>query len=396
MSSAPAPNAIATPGAPRRQIPDEARRRQALSGAVLAPRRRYLRRARLRRSRTGDAGDGGAVGRRPRLAGAGEDDSCLWRLLRPGSTPASFQRMPIAYERAARWGRSQNPAGVNVAQTGRLPNLVNPLVRRTPPRFGPISRYWPARTRLLRPGLAPTSTAPRRPSPKAFAGVISKRRRRTSRLTTCAGMSGLFLMAFIRHCRGCNNGFRACGEWQSLTEGVQAARSPASRLAGCHTLAIDGDPMTADLVWRGSLDVQDTLAAARIVIAGGIDLPGAHIAWPSSEAMDAWVAAGVRAARSLPDVSSGEAAADLQSSRPCGDGAVRKRGHRLPCKRRRRTAHGGVAVSHGSARAAQDGRRAAGDPGSTVEPSLAGTGATRGEPGEHRVPRHDAPSGRER
>src|SRR5262249_48066473 len=60
------------------------------------------------------------------------------------SVPQPFTRMPLVYERAFGGpGIAGNPVG------SELPNIVSPADPAKPAGFGPISRFWPARRRLL-------------------------------------------------------------------------------------------------------------------------------------------------------------------------------------------------------------------------------------------------------
>jgi hypothetical protein len=51
--------------------------------------------------------------------------------------------MPVVYERAVGGPGEPNPVGTET------PNLVDSQDARRPAGFGPISRFWPARRRLL-------------------------------------------------------------------------------------------------------------------------------------------------------------------------------------------------------------------------------------------------------
>ena len=57
--------------------------------------------------------------------------------------PDPFKRMPLVYERALGGPGEPNPVGVET------PNVVDAVDPKRAGGFGPVSRYWPARKRLL-------------------------------------------------------------------------------------------------------------------------------------------------------------------------------------------------------------------------------------------------------
>ena len=192
--------------------------------------------------------------------------------------PGGFERMPLVYERARGGiGDQENPVGTSA------PGVVDPahLGAARPAGFGPISRTWPARKRLL-------GETPRRVLDGAIAEIP-------------AGFEWSYFQAAppdqqVEELHG--------DEW-ILLDGLQPAASRLQmRLPGAvgrarihgladfgvpegeplslrlDTVRLDGDEGRCTLVWRQSLPLADVaaLAAARIVV--GVEMSGAPLAWP--------------------------------------------------------------------------------------------------------------------
>lgn len=238
---------------------------------------------------------------------------------------AGFERMPLVYERAfGGIDNAENPVG-----TGN-PTVVDPADLRRPAGFGPISRVWPARKRLL-------GDTPRRVLDGAIAEIPS-------------GLDGAYFQAAppdqqIAALRG--------DEWL-LLDGLYLGsprlqmRLPGARgQARIHGLApfgvpeghplelrldtvrIDGDEGRCTLVWRQSVTLADeaALAAARVV--AGVELPGVPLHWvlpaaaPSGDRapLSASMAAG--AAARLSDTAAPPPAAAMSTLAGSDAGAVR-------------------------------------------------------------------------
>lgn len=193
----------------------------------------------------------------------------------PSGAPEPFARMPIVYERAIGGPGEPNPVGTE------SPNLVEPADARRPAGFGPISRFWSARKRLL--------------------DKIDKRALEDPIAEIPEAMPWHYFQAAppdqqIEHLRG--------GEWLVL-DGLHPTRPrvqtclPAARGAArvvvrragaapaeqaidlaCDTLAIDGDRQTFSLTWRGRYEVADGEAALpSLLVVAALDAPGVPVDW---------------------------------------------------------------------------------------------------------------------
>jgi hypothetical protein len=194
---------------------------------------------------------------------------------RKAGAPEPFTRMPLVYERALGGPGQPNPVGVEA------PNLVDPGDPRKPAGFGPISRLWPSRRRLL--------------------GKIDRRSLERPIAELPDAMPWDYFQAAppdqqIEHLRG--------GEWlvldglhpswprvQTQLPPVRGAARVLSHGPGtppaehavelvCDTLAIDGDRQLVSLVWRGHHEIaggEPSLPSLRV--AAALELPGAPIEW---------------------------------------------------------------------------------------------------------------------
>ena len=189
--------------------------------------------------------------------------------------PEAFDRMPLVYERARGGAGEPNPIG------SETPNVLDPADARRPGGYGPISRFWAARKRLL--------------------GKIDKRALEAPIASIPDEMPWDYFQAApaeqqIEPLRG--------GEWLVL-DGVHVAlprmqtRLPAARGAArvvvrqpgaaplehpvellCDTLAIDGDRRVLAMVWRGRHEVVGGEAAlVSLAVAAALETPGAPVDW---------------------------------------------------------------------------------------------------------------------
>ncbi len=198
-------------------------------------------------------------------------------------TPAAMRSMPLGYERA--WGGvgvDDNPVGVGAAMGGPLPNVVDPSDPRRPAGFGPLSPGWGARAR------------PRR----GAATTIDER--------------GVLALADDHDFRSENPAppdqqteFFRGDEWIVL-DGMHPTRARfRSRLPGARArarfaldvpwksgpprpldleadlLVIDAERLTASLVFRGQLPLDDVDGVSKLRVSVGLELPSAPVAWPA-------------------------------------------------------------------------------------------------------------------
>jgi hypothetical protein len=202
------------------------------------------------------------------------------------AAPRPFDRMPIVYERAYAVfddpSIAENPAGV------ATPNLVDPRDAKRPVGFGPISRYWPSRKRLLGAidahGLDPffRGGAETHPEiPEAFDWRYFQSAPPDQQIDTLHGDEWIVLDGL--HPTSPRLASRLPS---ALAVARVHGRAGAGNGAGepllliPDTVAIDGDRQSCDVVWRGSLAVaggEAALSSLRIV--ADLELPGRPVAW---------------------------------------------------------------------------------------------------------------------
>ncbi len=195
-----------------------------------------------------------------------------------GGPPAPFQRIPIVYERAARGG-GDNPVGV---PEGELPNIVDPRAPASPAGFGPVSRYWPPRRRILGgedPGALEGAIVE---IPEGFAWDWFQAAPPDQQIDHLRGDEWLVLDGLhpaLPRLQTRLPGAR--GQAMVFTQGPQGYGPGYPIALEADTLAIDGDRMTASVVWRASLPVRDAATLGALRIFGGIALSGAPVPWPA-------------------------------------------------------------------------------------------------------------------
>ncbi len=191
----------------------------------------------------------------------------------PSGAPVPFDRMPIVYERALGGAGEPNPVGAEA------PNIVDPKDPRSAGGYGPISRFWPARKRLLGkidrraldakvaalPDEMPWPYYQSAPPDQqtdpltggewlVLDGVHPSLARVQTRLPTAPPAARVALRSPL----------------------APAADSPVDLL--CDTLAIDGDGLSLSIVWRGRLDLGATDPEGLVIVAAAL---GPSPDWPS-------------------------------------------------------------------------------------------------------------------
>lgn len=195
--------------------------------------------------------------------------------------PRPFERVPLVYERT--WGGAgsdENPVGVPPGAPG-LPSICDPTNPSKAIGFGPISRQWPQRKRLLSvTDLARIeSSVADLPSGFDFRyfnaapldqqiehlrgdewivldGMHPTMPRVQSRLPQMRGKVGVFFMA--------NNAI-------SHNQVVDLIAD---------TLVIDTEKLVASVVFRGALPLDSLDVLPRLRVFGDVELPGNPVRWP--------------------------------------------------------------------------------------------------------------------
>ena len=195
-----------------------------------------------------------------------------------GAAPRTFERMPIVYERAYAVlddpSSLENPVGV--AQ----PNIVDPRDPTRPVGFGPISRYWPRRKRLLGGADVRRLDAPVAEVPDGFDWSYFQAAPLDQQLDSLRGDEWLVLDGLHPTAP------RLASRLPSAVAVARVYRNAAGGGEGeplalvPDTLVIDGDRQVCDIVWRGSLPVSGEAALASICVLAALELPGQPVVWP--------------------------------------------------------------------------------------------------------------------
>jgi hypothetical protein len=190
--------------------------------------------------------------------------------------PQPFTRMSLAYERAVGGPGEANPVGVET------PNLVDPRDPRRPAGFGPISRFWPARKRLLGAVDRRALDGPVAEIPDAMAWDYFQAAPPDQQVEHLHGSEWIVLDGLhptLPRVQVQLAGVRGAARvFQAQAPGAAPASSPVELV--CDTLAIDADRQTFSLVWRGRHEVTGGEAAlSSLRVAAALESPGAPIDW---------------------------------------------------------------------------------------------------------------------
>lgn len=201
---------------------------------------------------------------------------------RSGTVVQPFKKMPLVYERAYGGpGIGENPVGVGAPGTGALPNLYDARRPEQPAGFGPISRSWPVRRRLL--------------------GTFDEQALHATEPEIPEGLDWRYYHAAppdqqIEHLRGDEwivlDGMHptlarvqtrlpsAVGKarWHLLSFSGAGAGTAIDLVAD--TLIIDADSLVCSVLWRGRFALKRPEMAAWVGVSAGVELAGQPIRWP--------------------------------------------------------------------------------------------------------------------
>lgn len=202
---------------------------------------------------------------------------------REAPIPRLFERIPLVYERAWRGPhRDANPIGAGEGPA--LPNVIDPAHPTLPASFGPIPRQWMPRLHILGSRPEPTLFAPELDG--AFDFRYFHAAPPDQWLPYLHGDEWIFLEGMHPHL-------------PELRSSLPGARGVARlyRLdapAGDHgrvveivadTLTIDADRLICSVVWRGSVPLRPGDTPDRLLVLGGVELPGQPVIWPPVDAL---------------------------------------------------------------------------------------------------------------
>jgi hypothetical protein len=216
------------------------------------------------------------------------------RLLVEDAVP--FERMPIVYERAV----AGLDAHDNPLATGGEPNIVDPVRPDNPGGFGPISRGWPVRRRLL--GATPRNVLdlPIAEIPDGFDWSYFQAAPDDQRTDLLRGDEWILLEGLHPTEAVLRTGLPGA-RGQALIHGASASGVPEGQILELRadTLRIDGDEQRCTLVFRQSFAItgEAGLPALRLLVAvtiagePGLDEapPANAIEDPPTAPLEGWI-----------------------------------------------------------------------------------------------------------
>lgn len=206
---------------------------------------------------------GHAAGAMVRLAILDGDRPLLDKRLRVVD-PAGFTKVPLVYERALGGiGRADNPLGSDE------PNIVDPVSPASPAGFGPISRGWQARRKLL--GATPRKVvdAPVAELPDDFDFAYFQSAPEDQRVDRLRGDERIVLEGVHRERPAIHTRLPAVRGAARLDGLAEAGIADGTRIElRIESLHIDADDQRCSVVLRGSFEVPNEAMAlaARVVV----------------------------------------------------------------------------------------------------------------------------------
>ncbi|MGK3985916.1 DUF2169 domain-containing protein [Sorangium sp. So ce136] len=199
-----------------------------------------------------------------------------------GACAQPFQKMPLIYERAYGGpGIAENPVGVGAAGTAGLPNILDPQHPSRPAGFGPISRHWPARRRLLGSVDERVLQAPEPEIPEAFDWRYFHAASLDQQLERLQGDEWIVLDGLhptLPHIETRLPSASGKARRHLVTAGGVGPAHTVDLFAD--TLVIDTERLVCSIVWRGRFALARAEIAPWVLVFAGVELPGQPISWP--------------------------------------------------------------------------------------------------------------------
>jgi uncharacterized protein YjbI with pentapeptide repeats len=201
---------------------------------------------------------------------------------RLGTVVQPFEKMPLVYERAYGGpGIADNPVGVGASGTTVSPNLYDARRPEQPAGFGPISRSWPVRRRLLG---AVDEQALHAPEPEIPEGLDWRyfhaappdqqiEHLRGDEWIVLDGMHPTLARVQTRLPSAVGK-----ARWHLLSASGAGAGTAIDLVAD--TLIIDADSLVCSVLWRGRFALKRPEMAAWVGVSAGVELAGQPIPWP--------------------------------------------------------------------------------------------------------------------
>jgi uncharacterized protein YjbI with pentapeptide repeats len=208
---------------------------------------------------------------------------------RKGGSPAPFDKMPLVYEKAIGGvGKDDNPLGTGMRAGGApdlaAANVVHPADPSLVAGFGPISRTWPARRRLLGKTDRKALDRPIVELPESFDWAYFQAAPPDQQIDYLRGDEWVVLDGMhpdMPRIASRLPGARITGTVTGLAEGAGAR--PMQFLADM--LRIDADAQSCSVVWRSAVPVRDEAAIEGLRFTVALEVAGQQIEW-SDQAAD--------------------------------------------------------------------------------------------------------------
>ncbi|MFS8069135.1 MAG: DUF2169 domain-containing protein [Byssovorax sp.] len=175
-----------------------------------------------------------------------------------GAETTPFERIPLMYERAfGGIGWEDNPLGVGAgaATSAKSPNVIDPAEPKRVAAFGPISRGWPLRKRLLGTADRKALDRPIAEIPAGFDWAYYQSAPIDQRAEYLHGNEWIILDGMNPahgHIQSYLPGARAFARVHGVADGGSGHLLTLS----ADTLRIDADALVCSVTWRASFPVQ--------------------------------------------------------------------------------------------------------------------------------------------
>ncbi|MFO0552673.1 MAG: DUF2169 domain-containing protein [Polyangiaceae bacterium] len=206
----------------------------------------------------------------------------------PGGALQPFQHIPIDYEHAyGGKANKQNPVGRGADTSGSQsmpPNVVDPANAQRVVGFGPLSRYWGDRARLLGAHPRKDIDADEPSIPEGFDWSYFQTAPQDQQIAYLAGDEWIVLEGMHPKYPRLSTQLpsaRGAALLYGLSGQPQNPPTPLSLVLD--TLAIDADRTVVAVVWRGSVVLPETIALRGLRVVGAVQIGGAAIAWPTAQ-----------------------------------------------------------------------------------------------------------------
>lgn len=205
---------------------------------------------------------------------------------RTTGAPVKFARLPLVYERAfGGIGWDDNPVGTGALSGSPPPNLVHPSDARRTVCFGPITRGWPSRARLLGPFERSPLEGPIAEIPSDLDFDYFQDAPADQQIPYLFGDEWIMLEGLHPTWPVLETqlpGARAVGKVYGL--GAARERGHPIALKADH-LHIDTDRGLCSVAWRASVPVVDESVLSRMLLIVGVEIAGQSLEWPDPAAL---------------------------------------------------------------------------------------------------------------